>query len=91
MDKFKLLLRSELCGLREQGVFLLRQHTIFADLIYMINHRQSAHELVAPQLPQRPEIEVPIPLMPAPSDVAGAGFETHRHDDIHVEEVQLTH
>ena len=77
MDKFELLHSSVLRGLRERRAFLLRQYTIFTDLIDMIDHRQSTHELIVPQLPQRLEIEVAIPLMPAPSNVAASSSEAH--------------
>jgi len=88
MDQFELLPSVVLRRLGKWRTLLLRQDTVFTDLLDVVDGGQPVHHVLAPQLPQRLEVQVPVSLMPPLGDVAGASDETHWGDDVHVEEVE---
>ena len=73
---------------RELMSTLLPGEATLAQLLHMINSRETPHHLLLGQQLKPMETKMAIPHVPLPGDVIPVRREAHRHADVEVECVQ---
>jgi hypothetical protein len=88
VDELELLLRAVLGFSREGASPLLRDDAGVVELLDVLDHRQRAHHGLLAELVQRVEVEMPKPLVPAPSFVILACGEAERLGRLEMEDIE---
>jgi hypothetical protein len=88
VDEPELLLHVVRSMSRKRLPLVLGHHACVAQLLDVVDLRHPAHHLLAPDLPEHLEVEMPKPLMPKPSLIVSTSDEAEGLDHLHVKHVQ---
>jgi hypothetical protein len=88
VDKLELLQRAVQSLLRKRPSLVLGHHASVAQLLDVVDLRHLAHHRLAPDLPERLEVEMPKPLVPTPCLIVSTSGEAERLGLLHVKHVQ---
>jgi hypothetical protein len=88
VDEPELLLHAVRSVSRKRLPLVLGHHACVAQLLDVVDLRHPAHHLLAPDLPERLEVEMPKPLVPMPSLIVSTSDEAEGLDHLHVKHVQ---
>jgi hypothetical protein len=88
VDKVKLLQRTVRSLSRKRPPLVLGHHTGVTQLLNVVDVRHSTHHLLAPELPERLEVEMPKPLVPTPCLIISTSSEAEGPSHLHVKHVQ---